>query len=79
MTDFISDLGSMSQDEQRLFLKKLELKKYQLESAKKARDSFGNFVKTIWPDFIEGGHHKIISKKLECIYFVKYYEDITLY
>ena len=38
MTDLLSNLGSMSQDEQRLFLKKLELKKYQLESAKKARD-----------------------------------------
>jgi len=67
MTDFLSDLGSMSQEEQRLFLKKLELKKYQLQSAKKARDSFGDFVKSIWPDFIEGRHHKIISKKLEAI------------
>ena len=67
MTDFLSDLGSMSQDEQRLFLKKLELKKFQLQSAKKARDSFASFVKTIWPDFIEGGHHKIISQKSEAI------------
>jgi hypothetical protein len=67
MNDFLSDLGSMSQDEQRLFLKKLELKQFQLESAKKARDSFGDFVKSIWPDFIEGRHHKIIAKKLEAI------------
>ena len=67
MNDFISDLGSMSQDDRQLFIKKLELKKLQLESAKNSRDSFSNFVKNIWPDFIEGRHHKIIAKKLEAI------------
>ena len=67
MSDFISDLGSMSQDDRQLFIKKLELKKLQLESAKNSRDSFTNFVKSIWPDFIEGRHHKIIAKKLEAI------------
>jgi hypothetical protein len=38
-----------------------------LESAKSSRDSFSTFVKNIWPDFIEGRHHKIIAKKLEAI------------
>jgi len=67
MSDLLPDLSSMSQEERLLFLKKLELKKVQLESARNSRDSFGNFVKNIWPDFIEGRHHKIISKKLEAI------------
>ena len=68
MSDFLPDLSQMSQEERLLlFLKKLELKKAQLESARSSRDSFANFVKSIWPDFIEGGHHKIISKKLEAI------------
>ena len=67
MNDFISDLSSMSLDERQLLVKKLELKKLQLESAKGSRDSFSTFVKNIWPDFIEGRHHKIIAKKLEAI------------
>ena len=67
MTDLLSSVASMNQEEQELFLKRLELKKFQLESAKSAKESFASFVKTIWPDFIEGGHHKIISKKLEAI------------
>ena len=67
MTDLLSSVASMNQEEQELFLKRLELKKFQLESAKNAKESFASFVKTIWPDFIEGGHHKIISKKLEAI------------
>ena len=67
MSDLLPDLSSMSQEERLLFLKKLELKKVQLESARNSRDSFGNFVKNIWPDFIEGRHHKIIAKKLEAI------------
>ena len=67
MSDLLSSVTSMNQEEQELFLKRLELKKFQLESAKNAKESFGSFVKTIWPDFIEGAHHKIISKKLEAI------------
>jgi hypothetical protein len=67
MSDFISDLSSMSLEERQLLVKKLELKKLQLESAKGSRDSFSTFVKNIWPDFIEGRHHKIIAKKLEAI------------
>ena len=67
MSDLLSSVTSMNQEEQELFLKRLELKKFQLESAKNAKESFGSFVKTIWLDFIEGAHHKIISKKLEAI------------
>ena len=67
MSDFISDLGSMSLEERQLLVKKLELKKLQLESAKGSRDSFIKFVKNIWPDFIGGRHHKIIAEKLEAI------------
>ena len=48
MNDFHSDLSQMSQEERLLFLKKLELKKVQLEAARSSRDSFTNFVKNIW-------------------------------
>jgi len=29
----------------------------------KARDDFMSFVKCVWPDFIEGSHHRHIAKK----------------
>jgi len=28
-----------------------------------AKDDFLSFVKCVWPEFIEGSHHKIIAKK----------------
>jgi hypothetical protein len=61
------DLDVMTPEERVLFVKKLELKKAQLEVAKVARDNFLGYVKNIWPDFIEGYHHKIIAQKLEAL------------
>ena len=29
----------------------------------KARDDFMSFVKAVWPEFIEGPHHRVIAKK----------------
>ena len=29
----------------------------------KARNDFMSFVKCVWPDFIEGSHHRVIAKK----------------
>jgi predicted phage terminase large subunit-like protein len=29
----------------------------------KAKDDFMSFVKTVWPDFIEGPHHRVIAQK----------------
>ena len=29
----------------------------------KVRDDFLSFVKHMWPDFIQGSHHKIVAKK----------------
>ena len=31
------------------------------------RDDFMSFVKHVWPDFIEGSHHKQIAKKFNDI------------
>jgi hypothetical protein len=49
-------------DEKRL---KLELRLAQLEKNEKCQNDFLTFVKTVWPDFIAGRHHKIIAEKLE--------------
>ena len=34
---------------------------------KKIRTDFMTFVKAMWPDFIEGYHHKIIAEKFNKI------------
>jgi hypothetical protein len=44
---------------------KLELRLAQLEKNEKCQDDFLTFVKTVWPDFIAGRHHRIIAEKLE--------------
>ena len=44
---------------------KLRLRLAQLEQNEGCQKNFLQFVKTVWPDFIAGRHHKIISEKLE--------------
>ena len=36
-----------------------------LESRKQKHDKFIDFVKTVWPQFIQGSHHKIYAQKLQ--------------
>ena len=44
---------------------KLELRLAQIMKNEKCQNDFLVFVKTVWPDFIAGRHHKIIAEKLE--------------
>ena len=44
---------------------KLELRLAQLEKNEHCQNNFLPFVKTMWPEFIAGRHHKIIADKLE--------------
>ena len=43
---------------------KLELRLAQLEKNEECQNTFLSFVKNIWPSFIQGRHHEIISEKL---------------
>ena len=43
------------------------LKNAILEKQEKAQNDFLTFVKTVWPDFVEGKHHKIYAEKLNRI------------
>jgi len=36
-----------------------------LDNRQKKHDKFIDFVKTVWPQFIEGSHHKIYAQKLQ--------------
>ena len=38
-----------------------------LEKQKASQDLYMDFVKRIWPNFIEGKHHKIYADKLQQI------------
>ena len=51
-----------SQEAQKL---KLELRLAQLQRNEACQNNFLPFVKAMWPEFITGKHHKIISQKLE--------------
>ena len=44
---------------------KLELRLAQLEKNEICQKDFLKFVKTMWPEFIAGRHHRIIADKLE--------------
>ena len=43
------------------------LKNALLDKQEKAQNDFLSFVKTVWPDFIEGKHHQIYAEKLNRI------------
>ena len=58
----ISKLESLDTNTLKLILKnKLE------EKREAAQKDFLKFVKTVWPEFIEGKHHKIYAEKLNRI------------
>ena len=46
---------------------KLQYRLAQLERKERAQADFLTFVKTVWPEFIAGNHHKIIADKLQRI------------
>ena len=46
---------------------KFILKNALLDKQEKAQGDFLSFVKTVWPDFIEGKHHRIYAEKLNRI------------
>jgi hypothetical protein len=44
---------------------KLKLRLAQIEKNEACRKNFLTFVKSMWPDFITGRHHKIIADKFQ--------------
>ena len=39
----------------------------KIDKRSDAQDNFLSFVKTVWPNFIEGAHHKQYARKLQAI------------
>tara|TARA_R110002020_G_scaffold422841_1_gene631952 strand:+ start:215 stop:1678 length:1464 start_codon:yes stop_codon:yes gene_type:complete len=46
---------------------KLELRLAQMAEVEGCQENFLTYVKKIWPEFVAGAHHKMISKKFEGI------------
>ena len=57
---------TLSFERQQEYAKLHELKK-QKEKQEKIKNSFMAFVKEMWPEFIEGRHHKEIADKFDKI------------
>jgi len=57
----------LTTSEAKLLAKKLKIKKLEFDVQEQAQTHFLPFVRNVWPEFIEGSHHKIISKKFEDI------------
>jgi len=66
MIDDLNFIKKLPLAEQKEYLKSY-LKADQLETQNRVTNDFLEFVKYIWPDFISGYHHKIISEKFNKI------------
>ena len=66
ITDDINFIKKLPLDEQKEYLKAY-LKADQLKLKKRVTDDFLEFIKYIWPEFISGQHHQIISEKFNKI------------
>ena len=64
--DIREEIKNMT-DEDAVDYLRLKLKLAKLERSEKAHKDFFFFVKEMWPEFIEGRHHKIIAKKFNDI------------
>ena len=56
-------INRLPPDVKKQFLK-LGLKLSEKKNKKKIHDDFLTFVKHVWPEFIEGRHHKEIARQI---------------
>ena len=64
--DFKDQLTDLTPDKRKLFAELLE-RKQNLQRTQDAQKNFLSFVKFMWPDFVEGTHHRIIAEKFDRI------------
>ena len=56
-------LNKLPPDARKEFIN-VALKLSEKKTKSKVKDDFMVFVKHVWPEFIEGEHHKVIAEKL---------------
>ena len=64
--DFKEHLTDLEPEKRKLFAELLEIKRKK-EGTRNAQKNFLDFVKYMWPHFVEGTHHKIIAEKFDRI------------
>ena len=57
------ELGTDEELEEKFL--KLQYRLAQIEKVESCQDNFLSFVRSMWPEFIAGRHHKIMAEKLE--------------
>lgn len=63
----LSDLSKLLNEEELAELAPMLQRLDLLEGREQKQNNFMNFVKHVWPNFIEGGHHKIYAEKLQAV------------
>ena len=66
MNDLLEKLNRLPPDIKEEFIKAGLLAK-QKRGIERAQTDFMTFVKRVWPEFIEGSHHKRIAEKFNLI------------
>ena len=61
----MENIEALSTTEAQLLARKLKIKKLEIDIQNQAQKHFLPFVRAVWPEFLEGSHHKIIAKKFE--------------
>ena len=61
----MENIEALSTNDAHLLAKKLKIKKLEIDIQNQAQKHFLPFVRSVWPEFLEGSHHKIIAKKFE--------------
>ena len=56
------DISKLPSDVRKTFLR-LKVLRAEKKIQNKAKDDFMSFVKCVWPEFIEGAHHRHIADK----------------
>ena len=56
------DISKLPADVRRELLQ-LQVMVAEKKIKNRAKDDFMSFVKAVWPEFIEGPHHRVIAKK----------------
>ena len=56
------DISKLPADIRKTF-KQLQVLYAQRKIQNKAKNDFLSFVKCVWPDFIEGSHHRLVAEK----------------
>ena len=65
--DGVEDFSQYLTDEELAKVAPMLERLNQLDDREEKQNDFMNFVKHVWPQFIEGRHHKIYAEKLQAV------------